>query len=118
MTVKFHVKTITRSKVMKVLAKSLKNATNNIINYFKPVEILAFNLKKHLISLMSINPLISAHFLMKTSTHASCAKNDYLLGNSCFQCRKTDGKSNRAAQDMLHRKINHEQIRTSRLPKT
>ena len=27
MTVKFHVKTITRSKVMKVLAKSLKNAT-------------------------------------------------------------------------------------------
>ena len=43
MTVKFHVKGITRSKVMKVLAKSLKNATNNIINYFKPVEILAFN---------------------------------------------------------------------------
>jgi len=70
-TVKFHVKTITRSKVMKVLAKSLKNATNNIINYFKPVEILAFNLNKHLISLMSINPLILAHFVMKMNTHAS-----------------------------------------------
>ena len=48
MTVKFHVKTITRSKVMKVLAKSLKNATNNIINYFKPVEILAFNLNEQI----------------------------------------------------------------------
>ena len=71
MTVKFHVKTITRSKVMKVLAKSLKNATNNIINYFKPVEILAFNLNEHLIPLMSINPLISAHFVMKMNTHAS-----------------------------------------------
>ena len=56
MTVKFHVKTITRSKVMKVLANSLKNATKNIINYFKPVEILAFNLNEHLIPLMSINP--------------------------------------------------------------
>ena len=71
MNVKFHVKTITRSKVMKVLAKSSKNATNNIINYFKPAKILAFNLNKHLISLMSINPLISAHFVMKMNTHAS-----------------------------------------------
>ena len=71
MTVKFHVKTITCSKVMKVLAKSLKNATNNIINYFKPVKILPFNLNKHLISLMSINPLISAHFVMTMNTHAS-----------------------------------------------
>ena len=71
MTVKFHVKTIMRSKVMKVLAKSLKNATNNIINYFKPVEILALNLNEHLIPLMSINPLISAHFVMKMNTHAS-----------------------------------------------
>ena len=67
------MKRITPSEVMKVLAESLKNATDNIINYFKPVEILAFNLNKHLISLMSINPLISAHFLMKMSTHASCA---------------------------------------------
>ena len=71
MTVKFHVKRITHSKVMKVLAKSLKNATNNLINYFKSVEILAFNLNKHLISLMPINPLILAHFVMKMSTHAS-----------------------------------------------
>ena len=71
MTVKFHVKTITRSKVMKVLAKSLKNATNNIINYVKLVEILAFEINKHLISLMSVNPLISAHFVMKMNTHAS-----------------------------------------------
>ena len=70
MTVKFHKKTITRSKVMKVLAKGLKNATNNIINYFKPVEILVFNLNEHLISLMSINPIISAHFVMKMNTHA------------------------------------------------
>ena len=71
MTVKFHLKKITRSRVMKVLAKSLKNAINSIINYFKPVEILAFNLNKHLISLMSINPLILAHFVMKMNTHAS-----------------------------------------------
>ena len=56
---------------MKVLAKSLKNAINNIINYFKSVEILAFNLNKHLIYLMSINPLISAHFVMKMNIHAS-----------------------------------------------
>ena len=70
MNVKFHVKRITHSKVMKVLAKSLKNATSDIINYFKPVEILAFNLNKHLISLMSINPLILAHFVMKMNTHA------------------------------------------------
>ena len=48
MTVKFHMKRIMRSKVMKVLAKSLKNSINNMINYFKPVEILAFNLNKHL----------------------------------------------------------------------
>ena len=68
---KFNVKAIMRSKVMKVLAKSLKNATNNIINCFKPVEIIAFNLNKHLISLMSINPLILAHFVMKMNTHAS-----------------------------------------------
>ena len=71
MTVKFHVKTITRSKVMKVLAKNLKNATKNIINYFKPVEILAFNLNEHLILLMYINPLISANFVMKMNTHVS-----------------------------------------------
>ena len=71
MTVKFRVKTIMRSKVMKVLAKSFKNANNDIINYFKPVEKLAFNLNKHLISLMCINPLILAHFVMKMNTHAS-----------------------------------------------
>ena len=70
MTLKFRVKRITRSEVMKVLAKSLKNATNDIINYFKPVEILAFNLNEHLI-LMYINPLISANFVMKMNTHAS-----------------------------------------------
>ena len=50
------MKIIMRSKVMKVLAKSLKNAANNIINYFKPVETLAFNLNEHLIPLLSINP--------------------------------------------------------------
>ena len=65
------MKRITPSEVMEVLAESLKNATDNIINYFKPVEILAFNLNKHLISLMSINPLILAHFVMKINTHAS-----------------------------------------------
>ena len=62
---------------MKVLAKSLKNATNNLINYFKSVEILAFNLNKHLISLMSINPLPTTHFMIKMNTPASCANNYY-----------------------------------------
>ena len=69
MTAKFHVKIIMRSKVMEVLAKSLKNATIN--SYFMPVEILVFNLNEHLIPLMSINPLIAAHFVMKMNTHAS-----------------------------------------------
>ena len=95
------------------MQKSLKNATNSIINYFKPVETLAFNSNEHLIPLMSINTLISAHFVMKMSTHASCAKNGALSS-----VEKTDGKSNQTAQDMLQRKINHEQIRTSRLLKT
>ena len=63
---------------------------------------------------MSINTLISAHFVMKMSTHASCAKNGALSSS----VEKTDGKSNRAAQDMLQCEINHEQIRTSRLSKT
>ena len=71
MAVKFHVKTIMRSKVMKVLAKTFEKCNNSMINYFKPVEILAFNLNKHLISVMSINPLILAHFVMKMNTRAS-----------------------------------------------
>ena len=64
---------------------------------------------------MSINPLTTAH----------CDKNEHLqmrpmLTTAIAVCNveKTHGKSNRAAQDMLQGKINHEHIRTSRLSKT
>ena len=76
------MKTSGRSKVMKVLAKSLENATE------QHNKLIQASLNAHLILPMSINPLILVHFVMKMSTHASWAKNDYLLGNSCFQCRK------------------------------
>ena len=64
----------------------MKNAAKQHGYYFKAVEMLALNLSARLIPLMTINPLISAHFVMKMNTHASCAKN--LLGNSSFQSRK------------------------------
>ena len=70
---------------------------------------LAFNLNAYLIAFMSNNPLTTAHFVMKMNIHLS-------ITVSCV--KKTDGKSNRAAQDMLQGKIKHKQIRTLRLPKT
>ena len=73
---------------------------------------LRLNLNAHFIPLMSINPLTTAH----------CDKNEHLqmLPTAIAVCsvEKTHGKSNRAAQDMLQGKINHEHIRTLRLSKT
>ena len=51
------------------------------------------------------------------NTHASCANNGY-QAIAVSSVEKTDGKSIRAAQEMLQGKIYHEQIRTSRLTKT
>ena len=73
---------------------------------------LALNLNAHLITLMSINPLTTAHFVMKMNTHIR------QQGLSVSSVGKTDGESNRAAQDVLQGKIKHKQIRTSRLSKT
>ena len=70
---------------------------------------LALNLNSHLITLMSINPLTTAHFAMKMNTHQAI---------TVSSVEKTDSESNRASQDMLHGKIKHKQIRTSRLSKT
>ena len=76
---------------------------------------LRLNLSAHLIPLMSINILTTAH----------CDKNEHsqmrpVLTMAIAVCtvENTHGKSNRAAQDMLQGKINHEHIRTSRLSKT
>ena len=76
---------------------------------------LRLNFNVHFIPLMSINPLTTAH----------CHKNEHskmhpVLTTATAVCsvEKTHGKSNRAAQDMLQGKINHEHIRTSRLSKT
>ena len=78
---------------------------------------LRLNLNAHFILLMSINLLTTAH----------CDKNEHsqmrpVLTTAIAVCsvEKTHGKLNRAAQDMLQGKINHEQIglRTSRLSKT
>ena len=89
------------------------NATEK--HEYKPVEMLRLNLNAHFIPLLSINPLTTAH----------CDKNEHLqmppvLTTAIAVCsvEKTHGKSNRAAQDILQGKINHEHIRTSRLPKT
>ena len=83
---------------------------NNMMKYYKPVEMLRLYLNAHFIPLMSINPLTTAH----------CDKNEHLqmcpvltTAIAVSNLEKTDGKSNRAAQDMLHGKINHEQIRTT-----
>ena len=62
---------------------------------------LAFNLNAHLITLMSINPLTTAHFVMKMNTHYSHQ------AITVYSVEKTDGESNRAAQDMLQGKIKH-----------
>ena len=72
---------------------------------------LALNLNAHLITLMSINPLTTAHFAIKMNAHQAI---------TVFSVDKTDGESYRAAQDnhMLQGKIKHKQIRTSRLSKT
>ena len=65
---------------------------------------LALNLNAHLITLMSIKPLTTAHFVMKMNIH---------LAITISSVENTDGESNRAAQDMLQGKIKHKQIRTS-----
>ena len=70
---------------------------------------LALNLNECLIAHMSINPLTTAHFVMKMNTHQTI---------TVSSVEKTDGESNRAAQDILQGKINHEQMRTSMLFKT
>ena len=58
---------------------------------------LALNLNAHLITLMPINPLTTAHFVIKMNTHQAI---------TISSVEKTDGESNRAAQDMLEGKIN------------
>ena len=59
---------------------------------------LALNLNAHLITLMSIKPLTSAHFVMKMNTHQAI---------TVSSVEKTDGESNRAAQNMPQGKIKH-----------
>ena len=56
----------------------------------------ALNLNAHLITLMSINPLTTAHFVMKMNTHQAI---------TASSVEKIDGESNRAAQGMLQGKI-------------
>ena len=58
---------------------------------------LALNLNAHLITLMSINPPTIAHFAMKMNTHWAI---------TASSIEKTDGESNRAAQDMIKKKLN------------
>ena len=70
---------------------------------------LALNLNAHLITLVSINPFTTAHFVMKMNTNQAV---------TVSSVEKTDGESNRAAQDMLQGKIKRKQIRTSGLSKT
>ena len=70
---------------------------------------LALKQNAHLITLMSINPLTTAHFVMKMNANWAII---------VFSVEKTNGESNRAAQNMLQGKIKHKQIRTSRLSKT
>ena len=59
---------------------------------------LALNLNAHFITLMSIKPLITAHFVMKMNTNQAI---------TVSSVEKTDGESNRAAQNMLQGKIKH-----------
>ena len=59
---------------------------------------LALNLNSHLITLMSINPLTTAHFAMKMNIHEAI---------TVSSVEKTDGESNRVAQDMLQGKSKH-----------
>ena len=68
-TAKFHVKMIMRSRVMKVYTKSLKNAPEQHNKVIKASLMLALNLNANLITLMSIKPLTTAHFVVKMTTH-------------------------------------------------
>ena len=54
------------------------------------------NLNAHLTTLMSINPLTTAHFAMKMNSHQAITVSGV---------EKTDDVTNRAAQDMLQEKI-------------
>ena len=56
---------------------------------------LELNLNAHLTTFMSINPLTTAHFAMKMNTHQAI---------TISSVEKTDGESNRAAQDMPQEK--------------
>ena len=58
-----------RSKVMKVYTKSLKNATEQHDKVIQACLNAASKLNAHLITLMCINPLTTAHFAMKMNTH-------------------------------------------------
>ena len=58
---------------------------------------LALNFNAHLITLMSINTLTTAYFAMKMNSHQAI---------TVSSVEKTDGESNRAAQDMLQEKLN------------
>ena len=57
---------------------------------------LALNLNAHIITLMSINPLTTAHFVMKMNTHQAI---------TVSRVEKTDGESNCAAHGVLQGKI-------------
>ncbi len=59
---------------------------------------LALNLNAHFITLMSIKILTTAHFVMKMNTNQAI---------TVSSVEKTDGESNRAAQNMLQGKIKH-----------
>ena len=87
---------------MKVYTKSLKNATE------QHNKVTKASLNVHLITLMSIKPLTSAHFVMKMNIHQA-------ITVCCV--KKTDGESNRIAQDMLQGKIKHKQVRRQGFPK-
>ena len=54
---------------MKVYTKSLKNAPEQHNKVIKASLMLALNLNANLITLMSIKPLTTAHFVMKMTTH-------------------------------------------------
>ena len=104
------------SKVRKVLAKSLKNATEQHDEVIQASRNASIKFKCAVFPFMSINPLTTADFVIKINTHKCVLC--YTTVIAVFSVEKTDSKSYRVAQDMLQGKINHEQIRTSRLSKT
>ena len=59
---------------------------------------LVLNLNARLFAHMAIHSLTTAHLVMKINTHQTI---------TVSSVEKTDGESNRAAQDMLQGKIKH-----------